>query len=124
LAKALAKLFHDLGYGHANMKSEEGLKKLIKAISSNELDFSHKNDLWRALFYSDDERMKKFPGIEKYIHVPSGTNLDAGNYDEDNGWVRYGSRHNDIFPRLGDSIRWKLNLKPRPSVTRSIKKAA
>ena len=70
------------------------------------------------------EHANAFPGIEKYLHIPEETNLDAGVYDPQNKWVRFGNRHNDIFPRLGDVIRWKLGLKPRPSVTKSIMEAA
>jgi hypothetical protein len=59
------------------------------------------------------ERSKLFKGIDKYVHIPSGTNLDAGTYDPETGWVRYGSKRNDIYPRLGDLIRFDLGLKSR-----------
>jgi len=60
--------------------------------------------------------------MEKFVHVPIGTNLDAGNFDDVNSWVRFGSRHSDIRPRLGDVIRYKVGLKPRETVTRSIQR--
>ena len=120
--KAIAKLGYDLVYGHKNIMEKEAYEKLLNAIRTQEISFSHDNELWQALLVSSEEREKRFPGISKYVHVPSGTNLDAGIYDNENNWVRFGSRHNDIFPRLGDTIRWKLNLKPRQSVTKAIEK--
>ena len=69
---------------------------------------------------SNTEREEALPGISEYVHVPPDTNLDAGVFDEEKQWIRFGSRHNDIFPRLGDTIRYTLKLKPRPSVTKAI----
>ena len=120
--KALAKLAHDLGYGTAKLRDEGALKKLYASISDGTINFGHNEPLWQALLVSSKEREEKFPGISKYVHVPVGTNLDAGTWDEDNKWVRFGSRHNDIFPRLGDVIRHKLDLGPRPTVTNAIEK--
>ena len=116
--KALAKLGFDLAHGHQNIRDEESYKKLCEAIISKQLDFSHQNSLWQALLMSSEEREQKFPGISEYVYVPADTNLDAGTYDKENNWMRFGSRHNDIFPRLGDTIRYTLKLKPRPSVTK------
>ena len=74
--------------------------------------------MWRALMMSDAERLEAFPGLEKYLYIPPETNLDAGVYNEYS--VRFGNRHNDIYPRLGDIIRWKINLSPRPSVQKAL----
>ena len=114
--KALAKLGFDLAHGHTNIRNEEGYRKLYESINNKTLEFSHSDEIWQSLFMDEATRESKFPGISNYIHIPQDTNLDAGTYDPENGWVRFGSRHNDIFPRLGDIIRFKLNLKPRPSV--------
>ncbi len=118
--KAMAKLSHDLAYGHQNIRDQEGYKKLLSAIRSGELDFSHSNEIWTALMLSNDDRRESFPGIEKFVHVAEETNLDAGVVDRSNNWIRFGSKHNDIFPRLGDVVRWKIGLKPRPSVAKAI----
>ncbi|MEP0202220.1 MAG: DNA sulfur modification protein DndB [Halioglobus sp.] len=120
--KALARLVYDLGYGQRGVRNPEQLKKLWEAIESGKLNFSHSNPHWRTLMQNADEREVSFPGLSKYVHVPSGTNLDAGTYDETHKWVRYGSKHNDIYPRIGDLIRFQLEFDPRPSVTRSIAK--
>ena len=109
---SLAKLVFDLAYGVPSIRDEDGLKLLYSEIRDNNLDFSHQNPIWCALFDSNEERAERFPGIEKFVHVPIGTNLDAGNFDEINSWVRFGSRHSDIRPRLGDVIRYKVGLKP------------
>jgi len=61
--------------------------------------------------------------MENYVHVPLGTNLDAGTFDSKTGWVRFGAKHNDIYPRIGDLIRYHLNFEPRKSVSRAINKA-
>ena len=118
--KALAKLGFDLAYGHQNIRDEQGYAKLLDSIISGELDFSHSNKIWQALLRSNTEREEALPGISEYVHVPPDTNLDAGVFDEEKQWIRFGSRHNDIFPRLGDTIRYTLKLKPRPSVTKAI----
>lgn len=118
--KALAKLVFDLAYGVPKIRDEEGLKTLFKALEEQWIDFSHANPLWRALFLEPSERNQQYPGLAKYIYVKPGTNLDAGTWDEKNQWCRFGSRHNDIFPRIGDLIRHELELKPRPTVTKAI----
>ena len=118
--KALAKLAFDLAYGVPKIRDEEGLKTLFEALGEQRIDFSHANPLWRTLFLEPSERNKKYPGLANYIYVKPGTNLDAGNWDEENQWCRFGSRHNDIFPRIGDLIRHELQLKPRPTVTKAI----
>lgn len=71
---------------------------------------------------SAEARNKEHPGICDYVHVPLGTNLDAGTFEESTGWVRYGAKHNDIYRRIGDLIRYQLKLSPRPEVTRAIEK--
>ena len=118
--KAMAKVGHDLVFGHQNIVDQDGYKVLLESINSGVLDFGHENVIWRALMMSEEERQRELPGIEKYLHVPAEINLDAGMYDQQNGWVRFGNKHNDIYPRLGDVIRWKLGLKVRPSVVKAL----
>ena len=118
--KALAKLAFDLGYGKPALRDQEALATLFTAIAEGTLEFSHDELIWRSLFInSASDREQKFSGISQYLHIPVGTNLDAGNYDQDSGWVRFGSRHNDVYPRLGDVIRWKLGLEVRQDVVKA-----
>jgi hypothetical protein len=111
--QAIARLAFDLGYGRAMLKDEQALQNLWIKVTNGTLDFSHSKTLWRSLMLNNAERSKLFKGIDKYVHIPSGTNLDAGTYDPETGWVRYGSKRNDIYPRLGDLIRFDLGLKSR-----------
>jgi DNA-sulfur modification-associated len=109
--KALAKLAFDHCYGVPRLKDEEGLKNLYDAILSKKLSFDHNEKLWQSLFMSDSERESEFPGINEFVYL--GNQFKGGEFDASNGWVRYGTAHNDIFPRLGDVMRWKLKLKNR-----------
>ena len=124
ILKALAKLAFDLGYGKGGLKNEDHLAILWKKIRNGSLDFSHSNIHWRSLTLDSAARKKAHPGVEKYVHVPVGTNLDAGTYDSATGWVRFGSNHNDIYPRIGDLIRFQLGFSPRDTVKKAIKKEA
>lgn len=117
--KAIAKLANELMYSQ-NMKNEDNLVKLWRALESGELDFSHRNPVWRSLMLDSNARNDQHKDIKKYVHVPFGTNLDAGTYDSDNKWVRYGAKHNDIYPRIGDLIRYQLKFDPRLTVTKAI----
>lgn len=107
--KAIAKLQNDL----AKLDDTSQLVKLYDWIENNKIDFSHKNKIWGSLMLDDATRKKNHPGIEDYVYVPVGTNLDAGTVDPNKGWIRYGSKHNDIFPRIADLIRFQLKLEPR-----------
>ena len=122
MIQALAKLAYDLGYGTPQIKNQTHLAKLLEKIKVGSIDFSHNNLLWRCLFLDKDEREKLHPGVSKFVHVPIGTNLDAGTFDSDNGWVRFGSRHNDIRPRIGDLLRFELDFEPRPTVVKALLK--
>ena len=122
--KGIARLAFDLAFGKVKEQNAEHLGLLWQAIESGELDFSHTNEMWGSLMLDAQSRSNALPGVERYLHVPAGTNLDAGTIDAQHGWVRYGIKHNDIYPRLGDLIRWKLGFEPRASVSRSIAKEA
>ena len=108
--KALAKLAYDHAYGVPKLVDEDGLRKLYQAIDTKQLTFKHSDRLWHALFMNDIERKAEFgDGINDYVHVTAQTK--PGEFDKLNSWVRFGAAHNDIYPRIGDLIRWKLALK-------------
>ena len=96
-------------------------KKLLKAISTNEIDFSHNNLLWRCLFEDKNWREENLPGLNDVLVLTSDYLPDYGLYDEENEVVRFGSRHSDIFPKIGDMLRWNLSFPPRPSKNREKK---
>jgi hypothetical protein len=51
-------------------------------------------------------------GLAAYL-PPSddGANRDIGAFQ--GGVMRFGAKHNDIFPIIGDMIRWRLGLPSR-----------
>jgi hypothetical protein len=106
--KALAKLVHDLAFAQ---EDEANLDYLLDKMP--ELNLSHNNPIWRCYEYGPAEREQKFPGISTYL-PPEGTgNRDIGGYDSSTGVMHFGAKHNDIFPILGDLVRYELKLPPR-----------
>jgi hypothetical protein len=112
--KAIAKLTYDFAFGK---KSDEiNLGKLLGGVKN--IDFSHSNPMWRYYQLSDDDRTS-FGLIELKEFLPDdgeGVNRDMGQYDKVAETMRFGAKHNDIFPLIGDMIRWKLGLPSRKKV--------
>ncbi|MES5059176.1 DNA sulfur modification protein DndB [Bacillus velezensis] len=108
--KAIAKLTYDFAFGRQS--DEQLLSKLLDGIT--DIDFSHDNPMWRY-YQLSSEQIEKYglSGLTDYLPDNSTGNRDIGHYDLDSGWMRFGSKHNDIFPIIGDMIRWKLNLPSR-----------
>jgi len=108
--KALAKLTYDAAFG--KLAKDGILDKLLDEIT--EIDFSHDNPMWRYYQLSEDEiKGYGLEGLKDYLPDESSGNRDIGNFEELTGWMRFGSKHNDIFPIIGDMIRWKLQLPKR-----------
>jgi hypothetical protein len=111
--KALAKLTFDFAFSNRRAKmanSEDLLEKLLADVT--EVDFSHDNPMWRYFELSDSERDTLLPGLRDYLPPPEpGVNRDVGAHQ--GGFMRFGAKHNDIYPLLGDMIRWKLGLPNR-----------
>ncbi len=40
-------------------------------------------------------------------------NRDIGRFEPADQTMRFGAKHNDIFPLIGDMVRWRLNLPSR-----------
>ena len=113
--KALAKLTFDLLY--SNRRPENG-RDLFDQLTENlhEVDFSHENTMWRYYQMSDEERAgPEIAGLAAYLPeggvVSSDSNRDLGAYQ--GGIMRFGAKHNDIYPILADMIRWKMRLPNR-----------
>lgn len=108
--KAIAKLAYDLAFG--KMQNSRDLEKLINGIDV--IDFSHTNPMWR--YYEFDEEQRKRQRLDGLVdYLPSGedgANRDIGALDG-NGLMRFGAKHNDIYPIIGDMIRWRLGLPSR-----------
>ena len=113
--KAVAKVVFDLAF--SNRRPDNGDTLLDAALTRlNEVDFSHGNPMWR--YYNMSEEERSAAGLDQlatYLpdqgQVSSDANRDLGSYQ--GGLMRFGAKHNDIFPVLADMIRWKLNLPSR-----------
>lgn len=113
VVKAISKLVYDLGFGRKrDENSQEALEKLLNQIHL--LDFSHGNKVWRYYEMTEQERIKaKLAGLRDYLPDGGNTTRDIGSFDKQNGWMKFGTRHNDIYPIIGDMIRWMLQLPSR-----------
>ena len=104
MLKALAKLAYDFARGRK--ANQDHLERLLEGI--DEIDFSHENAMWDYYVLTPEERARKLPGLDAYLPDDDG-NRDIGSRDEA-GRMRFGAKHNDIYPILGDMIRWRLDL--------------
>jgi DNA-sulfur modification-associated len=112
--KALAKLAFDFAFSkRKTVASEEHLDRLLKGIPT--LDYSHANAAWRYYQLTEDDRKALAVGDLK-DYLPSddeGYNRDLGAFDPTAKVMRFGAKHNDIFPILGDMFRRALALPSR-----------
>lgn len=110
LLKALAKLAYEFAFGKG--ENPEHLEVLLNGIRS--IDFSHNNPSWRYYELKPADRERDTKGLAEYLPPDTiGANRDIGKFDEHTKVMRFGSKHNDIFPILGDMIRWSLRLPKR-----------
>lgn len=109
--KALAKLVFDFKFNSRRPDNGQELAdKLLDGIT--DIDFSHENPMWRYYEMSDSERQAAgLHGLAAYLPAVEGGNRDIGSFQ--NGLMRFGAKHNDIYPILGDMVRWKLGLPSR-----------
>lgn len=112
--KALAKLAFDLNFSN---RRPENAKKLYEQLLEKipEIDFSHKNPMWRYYSLSEQERLEYgLHGLNEYLpEDPPGVNRDIGNIQ--GNFMRFGVKHNDIYPIISDMIRWSTQLPSRRS---------
>jgi len=112
--KALAKLTFDYAFSKRKPEgADELLEKLLNSIPI--IDLSHANPMWRYYEMSPEERSANhLEGLKSYLPSDDeGFNRDIGKYDPVTKVMRFGAKHNDIFPIIGDMIRWKLKLPSR-----------
>jgi hypothetical protein len=114
--KALAKLVYDFAFGRS--RNPELLDHLLSRIP--ELDLTHKNPMWRYYEMGPKERISLgLGGLAEYLPAdhPDANgampNRDIGRFEPNDQTMRFGAKHNDIFPLIGDMIRWRLNLPSR-----------
>lgn len=108
--KALSKLVYDFKFNRKTTEnSDVYYHTLLEGIST--LDFSHSNEIWQYYLMSPERRAELFPGADKYLPDEESGNRDIGSLNA--GLFRFGSKHNDIYPIIGDMIRYKLGLPSR-----------
>lgn len=112
--KALAKIAFDLNFNNRRPENADALySTFLERIPS--IDFSHENPMWNYYALSDQERVAA--GLESLAgYLPEetpGVNRDIGSIQ--GGFMRFGAKHNDIFPILSDMIRWATGLPSRRS---------
>ncbi|MBW5440819.1 hypothetical protein FXB41_40620 [Bradyrhizobium canariense] len=111
--KAIAKLVFDFSF--SNRRPDDGDDLTEKLLSNlTDIDFSHENPMWRYYELSVAERSRYgLTALAGYLPAEETGNRDLGSYQ--GGYMRFGAKHNDIYPILGDMIRWKLGFPSRHS---------
>lgn len=111
--KALAKLVYDFAFSprRDEVSADQNIERLLSGISA--INFSHANPMWRYYEFDDIKRdSENLTALGKYL--PSSddkANRDLGSFQ--NGFMRFGAKHNDIYPLIGDMIRYELGLPAR-----------
>jgi hypothetical protein len=114
--KALAKLVYDFAFSNRRPENSEAvLHQLLDGIT--EIDFSHQNPMWQYFDLTEAERGRHdFGGLAEYFpDFDDAVNRDIGKFQ--GGYMRFGAKHNDIYPLIGDMIRWRLDLGWRPGLS-------
>jgi hypothetical protein len=112
--KAIAKVVFDLAF--SNRRPDNGDTVLDSALNRlGQVNFSHANPMWRFYEMSEDDRITaKIDKLGEYLPDQgqvTDANRDLGSLQ--GALMRFGAKHNDIYPVLADMIRWKLNLPNR-----------
>lgn len=112
--KAIAKLYYDLFFGkNEELRTEENQNKLVDGLS--DFDFSHTNPAWRYYILKETERSTY--GLESLMgYLPKdedGKIRDLGAYDEKTQTFRFATTHNDVYPLIGDILKWHCKLPSR-----------
>ncbi len=114
--KAVSKLVFDFLFNRRRQENgNEQFEKLLEGL--RDVDFSHSNPVWRFYELSEHERIAG--GVAELLHYlpeDEGANRDPGSYQD--GLMRFGAKHNDIFPLIGDMIRWQIGLDNRHNRTK------
>lgn len=110
--KAIAKIAYDLNFSN---RKPENADELFEAFLERlpDLDFSHANPMWNFYNLSEGQRLDaKLGGLVDFLpEEVAGVNRDVGSLQGD--FMRFGAKHNDIYPILADMIRWSARLPSR-----------
>jgi hypothetical protein len=116
--KALAKIAYDLQFSNRRPENADQLyQQFLNGLP--EVDFSHDNPMWNYYGLTDGQRLDEgLNGLAAYLPDDTGAaNRDMGAVQ--GGFMRFGAKHNDIYPILADMIRWALKLPSRREPTHS-----
>lgn len=110
--KALAKITYDLKFSNRRPEdAEELFSEFLSKVA--DVDFSHTNPMWN--FYNLTEGQKvdaNLKGLDAYLpEDQDGVNRDIGSIQ--GSYMRFGAKHNGIYPILADMIRWSTGLPSR-----------
>ncbi|MCR6662921.1 MAG: DNA sulfur modification protein DndB [Luteimonas sp.] len=110
--KAMAKIAYDLNFSNRRPEnSDELYHQFLERLPS--VDFSHENPMWNYYGLTQGKRLDAgLDGLADYLpEEVQGVNRDIGSKQGD--FMRFGAKHNDIFPILGDMLRWATGLPSR-----------
>lgn len=110
--KAIAKIAYDLNFSNRKPSNSEILfQKFLDNIA--EVDFSHSNPMWNYYNLSEQDRINSgLAGLSEFLpEEVDGVNRDIGSMQ--GSFMRFGAKHNDIFPILADMLRWRTGLPNR-----------
>jgi hypothetical protein len=111
--KAIAKLVFDFSFSNRRPSNGEQLTETLLS-KLTDIDFSHENPMWRYYELSPEDRSQNgLSSLGSYLPSDETGNRDIGSYQ--GGYMRFGAKHNDIYPIIADMIRWKLGLPSRHS---------
>jgi len=110
--KSIAKITYDLNFSNRKPANSEILfQKFLDNVA--EVDFSHSNPMWNYYNLSVQERLNSgLAGLSDFLPEEiDGVNRDIGSMQ--GSFMRFGAKHNDIFPILADMLRWRTGLPNR-----------
>jgi hypothetical protein len=112
--KALAKLAFDLNFNNRRPENADELYAQFLERLPN-INFSHTNPMWAYYSLTDEQRVAAgLETLKDYLPEETpGVNRDIGSIQGE--FMRFGAKHNDIFPILSDMVRWATGLPSRRS---------
>ncbi|MBQ2261855.1 MAG: hypothetical protein II336_10855 [Loktanella sp.] len=110
--KALAKLTYDLNFSNRRPENSDDLfEQFLSAIPN--INFSHDNPIWQYFDLSAEQiQQHGLENLKAWLpDLETSANRDIGS--KQGGFMRFGAKHNDIYPILGDMVRFMADLPSR-----------
>jgi hypothetical protein len=115
MLKGLAKVLFDLAFSNRADATDEERQALVETFfrALPNVNFKHSNKAW--LYYHRSASQRAADGVAELAGwLPDekpGVNRDIGSLQDKS--MRFGAKHNDIYPLLGDMVRWSMGLPSR-----------